>query len=776
MPGSQNLPLTRIHPFFKFSNLIFCAISGFAFAISQASLAAWLLAMSGYALLIQINRWLGNSLSFIPRFLTMLFLAGVAGGTTTAVLQIEERFSEEEFFALLQAVVLSLLWLLLVGIMDCGLSYLSNPDKQPVKKQQPVFSQVVIGASLILFLGMGLLEFIQAYQGSFYPSTAPTFPGISAETPFMCGTTTPVNKEYDGSLVFEKLVSLVNANPNKGTPEYGFLALASSESRWGVPFRQALLTEARQQLFTRPENSVKYGQCQAARRVYYYTQIKEKYPELFSLAEQKEIANWFAAINQRALSIGWVDWMYGIAFSKWPSGPYENQECGAGLIAILEATHLADPASSQQNLAYLRDFPRAWQWRFRNNDDTYIYQAEWLQHAWFQYLFSGEADPKNLRQSFEWFFIQSLPDGAPLTYNHFNAYGSGLINYWAGRLLADSQASLEADSAQIDLAHTALWLAGLSADDLTSKSQFLYAQPGVDITPALASQSPPWGSCLIYANSGLPNQLGPLAPDKIVFRAGWENNSSYLLLNLRFTGWHRYKATNSIVLAYQSGPIITEINSSEMIPWLPKGRSLLRDKRIPRENLNGLLVERNGMSSVVHLLTGIGSSWSQDPPHLAQVEKFEPGKDLDISTTVLDDWRGWQQKRTIFFYHSGVIVIADQVQGPSRQQAGLSWHFSGRLDQRQPGRFQIRGQGQSAEVILLPIDSDLNKQIIQTEWDETIGATNMIYQSGQDGGFSVLTILLLKEWSGAEVSLFHTPQGPHLTVSNADRHIDFYIH
>jgi hypothetical protein len=30
--------------------------------------------------------------------------------------------------------------------------------------------------------------------------------------------------------------------------------------------------------------------------------------------------------------------------SQWPEGPYENQENGAGLLALLEAEGLADPA------------------------------------------------------------------------------------------------------------------------------------------------------------------------------------------------------------------------------------------------------------------------------------------------------------------------------------------------------------------------------------------------------------------------------------------------
>ena len=76
----------------------------------------------------------------------------------------------------------------------------------------------------------------------------------------------------------------------------------------------------------------------------------------------------------------------------------------------------------------------------------------------------------------------------------------------------------------------------------------MFAQPGAERPLDLAGESPHVGSCLLYGDSGLPTQVGPLAPDKIVFRDGWTPGAAYLLLNLRFSGWHRYKATNTITL------------------------------------------------------------------------------------------------------------------------------------------------------------------------------------------------------------------------------------
>ena len=60
-----------------------------------------------------------------------------------------------------------------------------------------------------------------------------------------------------------------------------------------------LLEEARQKLYTEPAGSVKYGQYEAALRIYYFTRIRDVFPHLFSPQEEQEIQQWFQQINQR---------------------------------------------------------------------------------------------------------------------------------------------------------------------------------------------------------------------------------------------------------------------------------------------------------------------------------------------------------------------------------------------------------------------------------------------------------------------------------------------
>ena len=264
---------------------------------------------------------------------------------------------------------------------------------------------------------------------------------------------------------------------------------------------------------------------------------------------------------------------------------------------------------------------------------------------------------------------------------------------------------------------------------------------------------------MLYGDSGLPNQVGPLAPDKIVFRDGWSPGSTYLLLNLRFTGWHRYKATNTVTLLYQNGPLAADALDGEPFTWLPVGRSIFRDKRVPRENLNGLLIERSGMSAVLYVLTGVGGPWAQDPPHYAEVVAFETGDELDWSHTRLVDWRGWQHDRGVYFYHNGVpIVVVDEAEGPPGAQAALAWHLSGEgivepvLSEAEGGRrIRLRGGDDPAEVILAPVGSEGRLEVADGKGGDS--RLYVVYYAPADGRLRAVTLFLLDRWAGAEVEV-----------------------
>ena len=711
------------------------------YAWTQAARCAWLALGGFFAVLLVLAEgyWVSGKAvrRRLPRLLGQgLVLAGTvatSGLVPVLIEQLENRFSGEEFFAFVTTIALSVFVGLLLGVH----LWLSTRERsiRPRPGLRLDLRWVVAGLLLLAMIG-GLIT-IRAYQASFYPPEAPTFLGISAEPPFFCGEAPPSDGEHpDGVELFQRLLALVEANPHKGAPELGMLALARNSTEWAEAFQEAILQEAHENRFAGPAHSVKSTQYEAALRLYYLWRVQGAFPDLFTPADLSLLRAWFAAINQRALTVEWVDWMYALAFSKWPEGPYDNQENGAGLLALLEVSGYAAPELSDANRNYLARDERGWQERFRNNDDAYIYQLEWLNNALFQSLYTGRFSERNRQLSFEWLLLQSLPDGAVLGYNHPAHVSAAGTAYLGAQLLDDPRL---------------LWMAGQALTQIEAKGGYLFAQPGLEEPVPFSAEPPRETSCLLYGDSGLPNQLGPLAPDKIVFRDGWAPDSTYALLNLRFVGWHRYKATNTLTLVYQNGPLVTERTIGQPFAWLPEGRSLFRDKRIPRENLNGLLVERTGMSAVLYQLTGVGGPWAQDPPFYAEVIAFETGDELDWSHTRLTGWRGWQHDRWVYFYHDGgPIVVVDEAEGPQGGRAALAWHLigEGAVEGR---RICLRGGDDPAEMLLMPVGPEGRFEVAEGKAGHS--DLRVVYYALADGRLRVVTLFLLGRWAGAEVGL-----------------------
>jgi hypothetical protein len=242
--------------------------------------------------------------------------------------------------------------------------------------------------------------------------------------------------------------------------------------------------------------------------------------------------------------------------------------------------------------------------------------------------------------------------------------------------------------------------------------------------------------------------LGPLAPDKLVLRDGWAEDAMYMLVNLRFTGWHRYKAPNTLTLAYRGQSLLGDVAAGRAFDWLPEGRSLFRDKRIPRENLSGLLIPRAGLGAVLHTLTGIGSPWAQDPPHYATVESFNPGFDLTYAHLRLADWNGWQHDRQVHFPLDGQpIVIVDHASGPAHQRGALVWHLAHGV-RLVEDRVYIRQEGGAAvEMVWIPLG-------YPGDWslEESVDGTLTVRCTGLPGQLHWALVLLRDDWVGVPVT------------------------
>jgi len=731
-PKAAGRELIQFHPA-SIGLILIAPGLGILYWLTENTLIAWLLLACMYALVLGWVTTLGSNIPLWRRLLLEGAFTLATALLPTLIVQIETRFSSEEYFVALETAILMIIWLALRGMF--ALSKRRNSTTLAVSGWQIQRRWIILG--LILgSLGFNILA-MRSYQSSFFPPTVPGFSGITAESPFICGETQVSQDTYQGRDIYIQLLDQVEHNPTKHAPELGFLALGTGDQEWAVLFRDSILGEAQSGLFTEPTGSVKYGQYLASQRVYFYPRVRDNFPGLFTPSQEQIIQDWFAAINRRTFTVEWVDWLYALAFRYWPHGPYENQENGAGLLSLLESSDLAAPELSSKNQQYLANNNRGWLTNFSVTDDAAVYQPEWIENAWFQSLYTEEINTSNQQLSFDWLMLLALPDGSPLRYNHPGYVEYANSAYWGANLLNDP---------------TLMWLAGRALEILEKSQANLTGQAGVEQQLSITGTSPKVGSCLVYGNSGLPTQKGPLAPDKLVFRSGWEPDDIYLLLNLRFTGWHRYKATNAVVQIYQNEPLVVENYAGNSFDWLPIGRSLFRDKRIPRENLNGLVIGKIGLAKVLYQLTGFGGPWAQDPPYYAEVTRFDTNPGFDISTTLIENWHGWQHQRTIYFYPEGIVAVFDNAQGPKDHPAAFIWHLVG--DAIPEGNRIPLGvtpeTGTSPEVVLIPINGDQSKIQIET-LDGDIPILRVQYSAPSGETLQTVTIFLFGKWLGAEI-------------------------
>jgi hypothetical protein len=700
---------------------------GNAFAAGISIAAFFALSLAAGNVEARPRRRAGKSMRVIA-------LAAGAGVLPLSAVEIESRFAHEEIFVALAALALTLAWLALWLAVTALF-----PAGPPAPERGLALRPGALGIVAALLAAGGLVGTLARYQDSFSAAAPPAFPGISPDNPFLCGEAPADPETFDGPGVFAALLQRVEAHRPRTPPEEGMLALATGDAARAEAFRSGLLEEVAGEVFSR-RGETKYWQYEASLRAYYYPRVSAAFPGLFAPEERRGVGDWFAKINRRALAWDSDDVIYAIAFAKSPEGPYENQENGAGLLALLEAEGLAAPALSPRNRRYLDRARRGWEGRFRNNDDSYGYQAEWINNAFFQSLRSGRAPEAAIRRSFRWLLLQAPPDGFPPDYNAGVPPLLPATAYLGATLLRDPNL---------------LWLSGRGVRSFARRGLALAAQPGVERPVEFPGRSPASGSCLLYADSGLPNRVGPLAPDKIVFRDGWGEDSAYALLNLRFSGWHRYRATNSLVLLRRGEDLVGE-KRGQPFSWLPLERRIFRDKRIPREHTNGLLVEPTGFAAATSRLLGFGGPWAQDPPHFARVEAFETGAAADRSATAVSDWRGWSHRRTIVFHHGGPIVVVDEAAGPPARAAAVAWHVSGRAGSG-PLRFFL-GRASDAELVLLPLQTPGGA----VERRPVAGAggpdLDLLYRPARRGSLGLASVFLMGRWSGARAE-FRVGQG-----------------
>ena len=446
------------------------------------------------------------------------------------------------------------------------------------------------------------------------------------------------------------------------------LYLLTRDQRYARRFKTEILQEAREGKYSGAAHSIKAQQFFAALRASSYLKLKDV-PGLFSPDEKAEIVDWFKAIVERIFTVEWVDYLYALSFGRRPYGPYENQEIGVGALSVCaRVIEKKYPELARRCWKFVDDHAVVWGGNFRNTDDSIAYQGLWIYNAYWvakyrpklKWLING-----NARRSFEWILAQWPPNGMTPGYNEPvpelvpGAMALGAYIFHDGRYK---------------------WLANRMLNEMERRG-IKFSMPyyyGLQFwDDSLRAIKPSLGSCYLLGPGNLPHDPGPPHPDKIVFRDGWEEDSFYALLNLRFSGWHRYKATGCFVNVTYGEPFVVEDIIFKRFNWLPAGRSLYVDRKIDRSRLNGFQLAVEGFEDLINDILQLGTCWAQDPPRYAEVVFFEDAPGIDVAKIRLPKWRGWTHERTSMLVEDGYFVVFDRARGEAKGKGAISWHLKG---------------------------------------------------------------------------------------------------
>lgn len=607
-------------------------------------------------------------------------LGGVSGGLVIGFLYgIRTRFSIDEGLFVLQSVILSVLGCVLGFFTVLFRTSFEGPRSGEKKPRLDVDNVIRLLSALAVVIYLAVISWVclHAYWGVHFLNSDPcSLENVGEDSIFHYFSSNlpakPEESERSGEDLIskEEIIAYLEEKP-KTTDMLANLYLLSGDRRWAEEFREVMMDAAASKARLSEDESMKAWQYEAMVHAYYYLQMRERLPDLFSAEENEILLEWFRTINEEAYARNWADYVYSLLLKRMPDGLYENQEIGVEPLAVLnEVLRDAYPKLVERNERYISRHAVGWKGNFRSPDDGIVYhQTVRIKNAFVPAKHAFDSDieqDSNARNSFEWVLAQWPPNGISPAYNVLEEYtpfdvmtlGAYLFSSCEYKLLVQKMLLEEMDNREREIDY----LVGLQFWDVTPEA----SKPGK-------------GSCYIEGTTGLAQHPGPLRPDKVVLREGWDDDSLYGLFNLRFSGWHSYKATNSLITLIYGVPFVVEDLYMKEHKALPLGKSDNRDKKICREELNAFQKKANGFEKVVACLVGMGSYWRQDPPQFATVSFYgaSGSMPLDYIKTELVGWNGWGHERTALMLKNRSLEVFDHARGESRNEVGVTWQLQG---------------------------------------------------------------------------------------------------
>jgi len=657
--------------------LIFVFIISMLYIFGDNSILTGIFLTLFFAVFIVIssNIFLRSNLVFLNNIKSIVGASlggGIAGIFIAMVYVLNNNFSIDEGFFFLTTFSLILFGVIIGGTIFTSIAILNLISKKVFKlfsMNRILSSKKKIGIVFLIGISLFVITSFKYWDTLNLNDETEFFSQENNGLFYECGKISSENEIRPFSYNKETLIEYLKDRPEQTIDILFYIYYLSENKEDGLKFKEMLLDEASNKKFVGISNSVKAWQFQAMHRAYYYDLIMEKNNDFFTTLEKELILDWFKEINEHTYEITWVSYAYGFINKKLPEGPYENQEIGIGLLSVLsEILKEKYPELAKRNLEYVEKYGIGWKYNFRNPDDQIVYaQQAWQKNAFMMAKYGGHEEylrGENSKASFEWVMLQWPPNGmapaydVPVDWTPFDTMILGSYLHDDGRYLWVAEKMLE--------------------DELENEDRKIDLILGLENFENIPNvQKPDTGSCYIEGTIGIGLQPKGLMPDKIVIRDGWDEDSLYALLNMRFSGWHSYKATNSFVSIMYGEPFVVEKMDLERHDWLPKGKADHRDKKIDRTELNGFIMETKGLEEIVNKITGHGSSWHQDPPKFAEKSFMYTTENADFIKTKMSNWHGWDHNRISILVKDGYLVVFDNAKGNDSRTIGITWNLKG---------------------------------------------------------------------------------------------------
>lgn len=662
--------------------LFLCFILYGLYTYSENILISWILLATVYSFSIWlwINLFSFHIINFKCKTLSLIggILGGIFGGITLSLIYVLIiNYSIDEGYFLLLAFILALLGAI-AGIFFGIYSFIFQIDNETrflhSGKVLMTFFYSVVFIVLISITAYNYWEILDLNN--------PLSLSTDKSNVFNCSYQNYKSESTENVSSKDQIIEFLKnrtggnflTRGEKSMDIFAVLYLLSRDETWADEFKKKLLEEAKNSRFTDISGSSKAWQYEVMVRGYYYDRLSRVDPGLFNNTENELILGWFKILNERAFKVIWVDYIYDSIFKKMPDGIYENQEIGIGMISVLsDVLENKYPELSVKDKEYINKYAVGWKGNFRNPDDGIVYHQQfWIKNAYMMAKYGGQENyinSSNARNSFDWVLFQWPPNGMSPAYNSPYTYTPFDIMVLGSEIFPDGSYS---------------WLANsMLKNEMENPDRDIDSIIGLEYWPNGSTPiAPNVGSCYISGTTGIAPKPGPIKPDKIVLREGWNKDSLYALLNLRFSGWHSYKATNSFISVMYGEPFVVEKLELKNHSWLPGAKADNRDKKIDRFELNGFQIESTGLQKIIYQITGLGSYWAQDPPRFADVPVYNSTPEVDYAVTRISDWHGWDHTRSSFLVKGddSFLAIFDQAKGKYPGKAGITWHFKGDVE------------------------------------------------------------------------------------------------